>query len=301
MSQHFEVLQSSASKQAALTILLQHLPANERLAHAKHLLETLNDAQSAASLLFFQASHDNNLQAICLAQVQVGKVALLWPPRALQPELEHLLQPLLSFAFSELKARGISVVQSLIDCHASTDANLLYSAGCQKIADLAYMMLEAPHYPEQSPVVSAEFHMVAPHDTRLAHLLEQTYENSLDCPLLDGWRNMDDVIDSYWATGTPREKLWRIAHTSEGDAGCVIAAEYPQVHQWELIYLGVSPRFRGLGWGKVLLHWLLHAAKEEMIERVLLAVDVANDPAISIYKEFGFEEIDRRLAIAKQL
>jgi len=53
--------------------------------------------------------------------------------------------------------------------------------------------------------------------------------------------------------------------------------------------MGVAAMHRGCGVGKALLEATLHAARARGLTRVELVVRVDNEPAIALYRRFGFE------------
>jgi ribosomal protein S18 acetylase RimI-like enzyme len=68
-----------------------------------------------------------------------------------------------------------------------------------------------------------------------------------------------------------------------------------------LVYLGVIPAARGHGYGLALTRHALWLARQFRRQRVVLAVDAANAPAISVYEAAGFFGFDQRLVIIKKL
>ena len=62
----------------------------------------------------------------------------------------------------------------------------------------------------------------------------------------------------------------------------------------DIMTIGVLPKEQGKGFGRKLLDELLRVAKEQNVHSVWLEVRVSNEPAISLYKSFGFQEMGRR-------
>jgi len=58
--------------------------------------------------------------------------------------------------------------------------------------------------------------------------------------------------------------------------------------------VAVSPEFRKRGYGEQLVAEAKLAAKEANAENIFLEVRVSNEPAISLYKKMGFEELGIR-------
>ena len=64
----------------------------------------------------------------------------------------------------------------------------------------------------------------------------------------------------------------------------------------ELVYLGVVPEGRGRGIGRTLLAHAIRDTAEKGLDRMGLAIDVKNTPAMRLYEGANFHEIRRRLA-----
>ena len=59
----------------------------------------------------------------------------------------------------------------------------------------------------------------------------------------------------------------------------------------EIENVAVLPSFRGRGLGKVLMQSLEGIAKELGAEQSFLEVRVSNEPALALYKKFGYEPV----------
>lgn len=62
----------------------------------------------------------------------------------------------------------------------------------------------------------------------------------------------------------------------------------------DLQTIGISPTKQRTGLGSKLLALALTEAKNRGVEQIFLEVAVENEPAISLYKEFGFTQISLR-------
>ena len=76
--------------------------------------------------------------------------------------------------------------------------------------------------------------------------------------------------------------------------GCLLVNLHPDVNHAEIVYLGLIPEVRGRGWGLLLTRRAQQLARERHCERVVLAVDAANEPAARLYADAGFSQFDRR-------
>jgi GNAT superfamily N-acetyltransferase len=210
--------------------------------------------------------------------------------------------PLLRALLADLKSLHTVMVQALLPLDAVADIAMFEGGGVSAITELVYMVAERDAFPTEPPPMSElQWEVADPAATRFQNLVRATYQGSLDCPQIDGWRSIQDVLTGYATVGKYRPDLWQIGCVGETEIGCLILADYPTQKQWELVYLGVHPQQRGRGWGAFFVQSLLWNARNEGVERVVLAVDLANKPARKVYFEGGFREFERRLVLAHKL
>jgi ribosomal-protein-alanine N-acetyltransferase len=76
---------------------------------------------------------------------------------------------------------------------------------------------------------------------------------------------------------------------------------HPDVRHAEIVYIAMIPEVRGRGWGRELIKQAIELARRAGAERIVLAVDAANQPAIRIYQALGFFEFDRRAVWVRSL
>jgi len=131
--------------------------------------------------------------------------------------------------------------------------------------------------------------------TALAHALDGTYEDTRDCPELCGLRPTRDVIASHMATGAFDPNRWWLLRVDGAAEGCCLLNHCPASSSVELVYLGLSPRARGMGLGRRLLaHALAHIDLNDVRE-VTCAVDTRNEPALKLYHAMGFRAFSARI------
>ena len=107
------------------------------------------------------------------------------------------------------------------------------------------------------------------------------------------------MVEGYRAVGRYRPEHWFIARLDNEDVGCALLADHSPEPAWELMYMGVSPDVRGRGLGYEITRHAQWLASRENVERLLLAVDALNHPALSMYAQAGFEIWDRRSVFAR--
>lgn len=171
--------------------------------------------------------------------------------------------------------------------------------------------------PSPDAVASFSMEIVPPVPANLSRwssVLESTYQDSFDCPAMNGRRTTAQAITGYQHTGTYLEAGWWILRSTAppGDAsqpandfnntedvGCCIVADHPAENYLELVYFGLAPAARGQAWGLRLLQQLQQFALQQQRERIVAAVDRQNLPALRSYLAAGFQALGQRLILAK--
>jgi len=279
----------------AVSLLVAGYPPPEQAGYLETLAQIVGTPKATQELVVVEACRDDRRIGVALAQILPGKAALFWP---LQAATEDLKRALLTCALEELRRREVVVAQALLD--VDDDANFFLQAGFQDAGELVYMLADQSVFPAQAPSGELTIELADPADPELAEVIEATYRGSMDCPLVDGWRDVWDVIEGYRGTGTFRPELWRLVRRGNEAVGCLLMADFPAQAQGELVYLGVRPEFRGRDWGLEITRWGLHEGRKWGWEQVVLAVDMANEPARRLYERAGFEgRIRRRLLIRR--
>jgi ribosomal protein S18 acetylase RimI-like enzyme len=195
-------------------------------------------------------------------------------------------------------------VQTLVDPAGHAEGELLSQLGFQPLATLQFLHWEIAAAKNAAAQVDSRLTLV-PHagdnPDLLKQMLAESYVGTLDCPQLDGVRQLDDTIEGYQSVGEYRPELWSIVMWQGEPAGVLLINPYRETDHWELIYMGLAPEFRGLGLGRQLLEVVRREGRAAGIAQVLLAVDVANWPARQIYNEVGFAEWGTRRAYIRSL
>jgi len=286
----------------ALQLLLGDLAPGDRERRVTQILAE-TDADDFDGLLV--AVHEAGLAGAIWARPQAGRIAQVWAPRLAVAEPESTLHELLAAADVFLAARHVRLAQALLPTDTGPDAERLRGSGFRHVADLLYLVSLRSSFPDAAPATCFEFESDEPYQSqRWAQIVEQTYQGTQDCPELNGVRNVRDVLAGYRAATGDGPGHWLIArHKPPGgeplDVGCLLLAEHPEGRQWELLYMGLVPEARGRGWGTDLVRHAQWLAAQAGIDRLVLAVDARNAPALSAYAAAGFVAWDRRSIFLK--
>ena len=284
----------------ALAILFAHLLPGEQ---DKQIVRALAGAVESPPKELWVGYRGEQLVGAVWAQVQPGRTALILPPRVAEPEPPETAGELLAHVTDDLARREVDLVQSLLETDHGPDVKLLEQHGFRRISNLLYLVSLQASFPTSVPQSPLEFEPFRPEADvrRLAELVERTYVGSLDCPELDDVRKIDDVLEGYRATGVFHATRWMFARHFAKDVGCLLLTDHPRNNGWELIYLGVVPEARGQGWGVAMTRHAQWLTRQAGRERLVLAVDAINEPAIAVYAECGFVAWDHRSVFLRAL
>ena len=284
---------SPALHEAGLRLALR--PAGSTIPRKLAELRKAELADDPTAAHMWGAFRGENLAGCLLVQMQPGRTAMLWPPRLIEGEAQSSAERLLAAGIDALSQTDVRLVQSLLPTDAGIDADLLRAAGFQHFSDLLYLVCPGCEFPAAAPAYKLEFVPVEmASEPQFAALVQATYEGTLDCPAVNGLRSMEDVLRGYRATGKYDPKWWLFVRRQGENLGCLIVTDYPEHEACELVYVGLVPAARGRGLGvDVVRHalWLAAIAKRQ---RLVLAVDAANEPALKMYAAAGMQAWDRK-------
>lgn len=286
---------------AALRLVLAPAPGQRSVAEvARTAADRAADPDAWRGL--FVALRDGRLVGAVWVEPQPGGTASVHPPRLVADETPSTAAALLSTALDWLARRGTRLAQALLETDAGADAQELREAGFHHAADLLYLVSQAAAFPESLPQSSLEFLPLDPRQRqRMARVVERTYEGTLDCPELNGVRQINDVLAGYQSVGVFDPQLWLLARAADRDVGCLLIADHPATEQFEIVYMGLVPEARGNGWGVELVRAAQWLAKRAGRKQLVLAVDASNAPAIAAYAAAGLVAFDRRSVFLRVL
>lgn len=278
---------------AALRLILQHLPADERearLATALRLAERGELDPGGIQVI----RKNGKVAGAILCQSIAGAGGLLWPPQMMPSTRQNEGEDqLVRHATIWLQQRGAKLGQALL---ASGEAHLaipLERNGFVHITRLSYLRHSLRRLPSGDHRLTFQpYAHCAPqwfHQT-----LVRTYEDTLDCPEVNGVRSLDEVLAGHRAQGVYDPGRWWLVHEREQRVGVLLLMEVPEWSAWEVAYIGVVPEARRRGVGRAMLLHALIEARAAGAPWVTLSVDDRNRPALQLYRSLGFEVYDQR-------
>ncbi len=248
------------------------------------------------------AYRGKQLVGVELAHLQAGRSALLWPPRFTVQEGSEVALALVEGVCQELASRDVQLVYCFLETDTGMESRLMQLAGFARFAHLLYLVSLESTLPSQAPASSLCFEPYSAHNHhRLLRTVEATYVESLDCPVLNQKRAIEDVLASYQATGVHRPDLWQIVRAGKEDVGCLLLTDHPHLESLELVYMGLIPSARGRGWGVELARQAQWLTRLSGRSQLLLGVDADNWPAIRAYAAVGFRQWASRMVYGRFL
>jgi ribosomal protein S18 acetylase RimI-like enzyme len=279
----------------ALALVLGDLPPSQRREIANSLLQ-VEDAADLANEALYVALRGEQVRGAAWGQRQPGNIAVFWPPQVTGSHDPRIAEILAENVTRALDETAIVMSQVLLPAVDSQTVQLLTHVDFRHLADLLYLSCEAEQFPTTRPEpLDLQFEPYsAAQRRRLMGLVDRTYEGTLDCTSLNGVRDLDDVINGYQATGTFRPENWQFIQAAGADVGVLLVADHDQHGHRELMYMGIVPEVRGRGWGRQIARFAQWQARTAGVERIVVAVDASNSPAVAMYRMTGFEIWDRR-------
>lgn len=242
--------------------------------------------------------------------VSPGRTMLFLTPTHHPTPLADPAPTLLADAIcTHFATRGVRLAQALIEPTDTAARGQLEGTGFKAMAGLDYLHAGVRRTFQPPKLPSERMSWVRYSDQTQAlfrDTVAASYRGSLDCPALNGLRDMDDVMAGHQASGEFDPSLWFLLCETNGDGepiplGVLLLARMTKNEATELVYLGLTPEARGKGLGDLLVRQALAATAASGFSRLSLAVDGANRPALSLYHRHGFQHIGRKLAMMRIL
>lgn len=215
------------------------------------------------------------------------------------PAATGLLAATVDGLHAQLSGEGIRFIQASWEAH---DGRPPFAAfGYRRLAQLDYLCGNINQRPPGALLApfDASGVFLQPLDptastvsrSRWERIVEQTFQATLDCPLLSAFRSPADVVASYVDAPTFDATAWWVIGDASQDVGCLILTPHQDGEVMELTYMGIVPARRGRSWGAKLFGHAMRLAAERGAEQLMLAVDRQNGPAVDLYRQQGLETV----------
>jgi ribosomal protein S18 acetylase RimI-like enzyme len=277
---------------AALNLAFQHLPPGDRRTRVANALRFLRQGELNPQGLLVARTGDR-LLGVMICHPAPGASGLVWPPQAAGPEGHAAVEDLLvGSATGWLRQQGAKLAQALLAPQEAGLAVPLERNGFAHTTSLWYMRHDLRGINVARDVRDSLTYRTYDQDDTVAAFqttLLRTYDDTLDCPEVNGVRTLDVVLEGHQAQGNYRPERWWLALDHERPVGVLLLTELPDLDGWDVSYVGVVPEARGRGFGRALLHKAMCEAHSGGAAQLMLSVDRRNRPAWSLYSDLGFE------------
>jgi ribosomal protein S18 acetylase RimI-like enzyme len=243
----------------------------------------------------FVVAQGERLLAAIVCVALPGASGLIWPPGCAPSALPYLEDTLVQHGRDWLRRRGVKLLQCLLSPEEAGRGAVLDRNGFRAVTRLWYLRHDLQE-PRQAAPLPRRLTFV-PYDggERFHHTLEQTYEDSQDCPEIHGVRTLEEILQGHRAQGRFDPGRWWLAHAGAGPTGVLLLTELPETGEWEVSYMGVVPAARRQGFGREMLQHALEQARAADAGQLVLSVDARNEPAWLLYRGMGFRPSEQRL------
>lgn len=165
----------------------------------------------------------------------------------------------------------------------------LIKHGMQPLAQLEYLVGRSDQrlgLKTDIPLVLQPFSALS--NVEQLALLTAVGHDSLDSCALRDILTVEELRSGFYQQDPQAPKHWYAIHYQESLVGVLLLAPHLALGRWELLLMGLTPEWRGKGFGRALLNKALNLAQQAGVTEIMLAVDGINLPAKRIYQEAGF-------------
>lgn len=239
------------------------------------------------------------LYALCPVPLP-GRTVMLFSGTPSSPQERHAADILLRQIVADYLKTDNVLLQVLVDPEDTAQIAMYRLAGFTHLAELVYLECAGRPLAHQLPGEPWQLLTYLPqrHDL-FARAILASYEQTLDCPQLNGLRPIEDVMLGHKAAGEFEARNWMVLMRGETPAGILILSRIPASDALELTYVGLASFARGRGIASELLKLAINRAAKLGCRRLTTAVDSLNTPAVKMYLRAGMRRAGSRLALIR--
>jgi GNAT superfamily N-acetyltransferase len=249
------------------------------------------------------AQRDGKVVSAILPVISPGRTMLILCPHGGSKATDSATRLLVDPVCRWCADRHVQLAQALIDPHDADLAEVFAGEGFSKMAELHYLHAAPPADAAFPPLPSSlawTAYSTANHAVFGRTILE-SYQKSLDCPALNGRRDVEDILEGHKASGHFDPNLWLLLSEGETPLGILLLSESLRSDAIELVYLGLTPAARGRKLGEFMMRHAYATVAQRRQARLSLAVDAQNTPALKLYYRNGMQRIGSKLALLRDL
>jgi len=249
------------------------------------------------------ALRDGKIISAILPVISPGRTMLMLCPSGGQPKTDFATGQLIAPVCRHSAAQGIHLAQTLIDPRDSALEKTFRDHQFDQMAELHYLQVQVPtdSTPPPLPAGLTWLPYSADRHTLFGQTILETYQNSLDCPALNGRRDIEDIVAGHQASGIFDPNLWLLLQEGETTLGVLLLSQSLRSDSIELVYLGLTPSARGRKLGELIMRQAFSSVAAQQQPKLCLAVDSQNTPALKLYYRHGMHRIASKLALLRDL
>jgi len=290
---------TAAELEITLQVAFQHLSPSEFSIRVDAIMQQYYLGQIDLKGIF-QAKHEERLVGAMYAQCRPDGAVMFWVPTVakgfpLEPMYESLAQ--------YCRSQNTFAAVALADRNQPFDEQTLCSVGQFRfLSDLIYLATEISPNESTNEPYRLQFVPLSDYSEdvadRLARLVKNTYEHSLDFPDLMQIAPVEHVLQGYKAGGLFRPELWFFIQKENTDIGVLLLTD-ASPEQFELTYMGLIELARKQGFSREIVRFAREITSREKRQMLLTSVDEKNVPACQSYLSHGFKAWDRKRVYAR--
>jgi ribosomal protein S18 acetylase RimI-like enzyme len=202
-----------------------------------------------------------------------------------------------------LAGHDVYLVQALVDPADTGGRDLYGSHHFREMAELLYLYAQVARAFSAVNLPTGFWWRTYCDETRplFEQVIQESYQQSLDCPALNGMRTIGDVVSGHQASGEFDPRFWFLLSEADRPCAVVMLSRVPRMDMAELVYLGLAPPARGRGISDLMMRQAFHAVREMNLSRLTLAVDSKNTPALRLYYRHGMQRVGSKIAMMRDL
>ena len=290
---------TEAELEITLQVAFQHLSPSEFDLRVGAILQQYQLGQIDLNGIF-QARHKGTLVGAMYAQCRSDGAVMLWvPTMAKGLPLEPMFESLAQFCRSQNAFAAVA----LADRDQPFDEQALCSVGQFRfLSDLIHLATEISTDESTDEPYRLQFVPLTDYSEdvadRLALLVKNTYDNSLDFPELMQIAPVEHVLKGYQTGALFRPELWFLIQKEGADIGVLLLTD-ASPEQFELTYMGLLESARRQGFSREIVRFAKEITSREKRLLLLTSVDEKNVPACQSYLSHGFKAWERKKVYAR--
>jgi ribosomal protein S18 acetylase RimI-like enzyme len=246
------------------------------------------------------AERDSRLIWSVLPIISPGRTVLLLSPAGAprDPAAGHLIDTVCRRAATQ----GVQLAQALLDPAEPGIERLFADRGFLRMAELLYLQGAVRGGAARALPEGFAWEAYSPASHGLfASTIVDSYRDSLDCPGLNGIRDIEDVLAGHKSSGQFDPQYWFVLREGARGRGALLLSKLPNTDSAEMVYLGLAPESRRRGMANLLMQQAFEATAAMGQSRLSLAVDSGNLPALQLYYRHGLSKVASKIAMMKEL